>query len=271
MRKICSVFQVGLLSADRGSFGDASPIVHRSTGRTLEAKENHDERSSRVEHADFVSQRRRSAGDDRSTSRRRIRFGFSREGRHRRTFGQSDETERRSTFRFDVLVQIRKRVEALANRHSCVSRLQLKILIEQSDGTRLDPFLAEFRRSPRRLSLLDLLDELLRSDLVSLSDLFVASRREIVVRKSSLIEHFDGISFLRPRDVDRLAQSTLVIGEDELLALLDRRADTMRQFYIKTILVDERRKRFLDETENVTSLTIHGESRRDAERRRKTF
>ena len=141
------------------------------------------------------------------------------------------------------------------------------MLLEEHDGTRLEPFLDEFRRSPRHLSIIDLFDDLFASDLISLTDLILSSRHEIVVRKSDLIKHFDEISFLRQRDVDRLAQSTLVIREDQLNVLLDQRAEKMKNLYIKMIFDDEQRKEFIDEhlnqsNQRLTSLTIYGESNR---------
>ena len=119
------------------------------------------------------------------------------------------------------------------------------MLAEHSNGTSLTPFLDEFRRMPRYLSVVDLLDDLLSSGLISTTELILSSKQEIVIKQSSLLKHFEQISFFRKRDADRLAQLTLVMREDELRALLTQRADLMKQAYIDCILNDSERRDFI--------------------------
>lgn len=137
------------------------------------------------------------------------------------------------------------------------------MLAEHSNGTSVTPFLNEFHRMPRYLSVVDLLDDLLSSGLVSSTELILSSKQEIVIKESSLLKHFEQISFFRKRDADRLAQLTLVMREDELLSMLTQRAELMKQLYIDCILTESARRDFITNhlipsTQRLTSLAVLG-------------
>ena len=137
------------------------------------------------------------------------------------------------------------------------------MVAEHSSGTSVTPFLDEFHRMPRYLSVVDLLDDLLSSGLISSTELILSSKQEIVIKESSLIKHFEQISFFRKRDADRLAQLTLVMREDELLVLLTQRAELMKQLYIDCILKDSARRDFvashlMPSEQRLPSLAVHG-------------
>jgi hypothetical protein len=137
------------------------------------------------------------------------------------------------------------------------------MLAEHSNGTSVRPFLDEFHRLPRYLSVVDLLDDLLSSGLISSTELILSSKQEIIIKESSLVKHFEQISFFRKRDADRLAQLTLVMREDELLALLTQRAQLMKQLYINCVLTDGPRRDFITNhlipsTHRLPALAVHG-------------
>lgn len=139
------------------------------------------------------------------------------------------------------------------------------MIIERSSGTSLDPFLDEFHRTPRTISIVNILEDLLATGFLSMSDLIFASKQDIVISKSSLLTHFDQISFLRKLDADRLAQSALVMREDELMNLLLERATTMKNLYQRSIFIDDERKAFVERyliqsDHRLPSLAIHSET-----------
>jgi hypothetical protein len=137
------------------------------------------------------------------------------------------------------------------------------MVAEQSDGTSLTPFLDEFRRTPRLVSILDICDDLLAAGLISISELLIFSKQEIVIKKSSLLKHFQRLAFIRKHDADLLAEVTLVMREDLLIGYLAERATAMRQAYINCILSDDERRQFITDnisrsTKRLSSLSIHG-------------
>ncbi|CAF1658714.1 unnamed protein product, partial [Didymodactylos carnosus] len=107
---------------------------------------------------------------------------------------------------------IRKQINDHLTLHGCVSRFQLKMVAESTDGTRLTPFLNEFAKSPRQVPIIECTEDLLSSDLISIAELIIYSKSDIIVRKSSLLKHFEQVMFFRKRDADILSESTLVIN-----------------------------------------------------------
>ena len=94
------------------------------------------------------------------------------------------------------------------------------MIAEHSNGTALTPFLDEFNKTPRLISIIDLFDDLLQSGLISTTELILQSKQDIIIKKSSLLKHFERISFFRKRDADYLAEISLVIREDNLIDYL---------------------------------------------------
>lgn len=160
------------------------------------------------------------------------------------------------------LNKINKKIHDHLNSHSCITRVVLKMIIEHSNSTNLTPFLDEFNKKPRFISIIDIFDDLIRSGLISISELIIYSKQDIIIKKSSLIKHFEHISFIRKHDADLLAETTLVIREDNLIEYLIQRAKTMKQGYIDCILnTDERRdfikKNLIPSTNRLSSVSIH--------------
>jgi hypothetical protein len=160
------------------------------------------------------------------------------------------------------LIKIQKKIFDYSNTHSCITRVVLKMIAEHSNGTILTPFLNEFNKTPRLISIIDLFDDLLQSGLISTTELILYSKQDIIIKKSSLLKHFERISFFRKRDADYLAEINLVIREDNLINYLIQRAQTMKQEYINCILnTDERRdfitKNILQSTKRLSSVSIH--------------
>ena len=139
------------------------------------------------------------------------------------------------------------------------------MLGEYSNGTTLTPFLDEFNNSPRFISIIDIFDELISSGLISITELIVYSKQDIIIKKSSLLKHFERISFFHKRDADLLAEITLIIREDNLIEYLTQRTKIMKEAYINCILNnDERRdfinKNLIESTKRLSSLSIHSNS-----------
>jgi hypothetical protein len=137
------------------------------------------------------------------------------------------------------------------------------MVAEHSNGTNLTPFLEEFNKTPRFLSIIDIFDDLLISGLISTTELIVFSKQEIIIKKSSLLKYFERISFFRKRDADLLAEITLVIREDDLIEYLTQRATIMKQAFISCILNNTERRDFITKniiqsTKRLSSLSIHG-------------
>jgi len=163
------------------------------------------------------------------------------------------------------LNKIKKKIQDHLNSHSCVTRVVLKMIAEHSNGTNLTPFLDEFNKTPRFISIIDIIDDLLQSGLISTTELIVYSKQDIIIKKSSLLKHFQRISFFRKHDVDSLAEISLVIREDDLIEYLTQRTITMKQGYINCILnTDERRdfitKNIIESTKRLSSVSIHRNS-----------
>jgi len=138
------------------------------------------------------------------------------------------------------------------------------MIAEHSNGTSLTPFLDEFHRTPRFISIIDIFDDLLASGLISTTELIVFSKQDIIIKKSSLLKHFQRLSFIRKRDADLLAEITLVMREDILIEYLTQRAMTMKQGYINCILNNDERRDFINKnriesTKRLSSLSIHGD------------
>ena len=68
------------------------------------------------------------------------------------------------------------------NLHSCTTRVVLKMIAEHSNGTILTPFLNEFNRAPRFISIVDIFEDLISSGLISTTELLVYSRQDIIVK-----------------------------------------------------------------------------------------
>ena len=149
------------------------------------------------------------------------------------------------------------------NLHSCTTRVVLKMIAEHSNGTILTPLLNEFNRAPRFISIVDIFEDLISSGLISTTELLVYSRQDIIVKKSSLLKHFESIAFFHKRDTDLLAEITLIMREDDLIEYLTQRAKTIKETYINSILNnDERRdfirKNLIESKNRLSSLSIHG-------------
>ena len=160
------------------------------------------------------------------------------------------------------LIKIQKKIHDHSNSHSCITRVVLKMIAEHSHGTNLTPFLDEFNKIPRSISIITLLDDLLQSDLISTTELILYSKQDIIIKKSSLLKHFERISFFRKRDADRLAEISLVIREDHLIDYLTQRASAMKQAYINCILNSNERREFIarnltESTHRLSSVSIH--------------
>ena len=138
------------------------------------------------------------------------------------------------------------------------------MVADRCNGTSLTPFLDEFHQTPHLISILDICDDLLASGLISIGELLVFSKQEIIIKKSSLLKHFQRLSFIRKPDADILAEVTLVMRDNLLIEHLTERATTMRQAYIDCILSDEQRRDFVANnisrsTKRLSSLAIHGQ------------
>jgi len=160
------------------------------------------------------------------------------------------------------LNKIKKRIEDYLNFHSCITRVVLKMIVEHSNGTNLTPFLDEFNKTPRYISIIDIFDHLIQSGLISTTELILFSKQDIIIKKSSLLKHFERISFFHKHDVDLLAEISLIIREDNLIEYLTKRAITMKQAYINCILnTNERRdfitKNIIQSTQRLSSVSIH--------------
>ncbi|UJR31391.1 hypothetical protein I4U23_018885 [Adineta vaga] len=160
------------------------------------------------------------------------------------------------------LNKITRKIHEHLNLHSCITRVVFKMIAEHSSGTSLTPFLDEFNQIPRLISIIDVYDDLLTSGLISISELLIISKQDIIIKKSSLLKHFQRISFIRKHDADLLAEMTLVIREDVLIEYLTQRAKTMRQAYIDCILKNDERRDFImkntiQSTKRLSSLSIH--------------
>ncbi|CAF0923040.1 unnamed protein product [Adineta ricciae] len=160
------------------------------------------------------------------------------------------------------LDRITRQIYEHLNSHSCMSRVVFKMIAERSNGTSLTPFLDEYNRTPRFISIIDIYDELLASGLISMSELLVQAKQEIVIKKSSLLKHFQQISFIRKHDAESLTEMTLVIREDLLIEFLAQRAQTIREAYIDCIVNNAERRDFITKntiksTKRLSSLSIH--------------
>ena len=160
------------------------------------------------------------------------------------------------------LLRIKEKIHAHANSHSCITRVVMKMIVEHSHGTNLTPFLDEFDKTPRYISIIDLFDDLLQSGLISTTELILSSKQEIIIQKSALFQHFERISFLRKRDADLLAEISLVIREDLLIEHLTQRTTTMKQAYIDCILNNDERRQFIEKnvlpwSKRLSSVSIH--------------
>ncbi|CAF1625727.1 unnamed protein product [Rotaria magnacalcarata] len=162
----------------------------------------------------------------------------------------------------DRLNKICKKIQQHLNLHSCTTRVVLKMIAEHSNGTIVTPFLNEFNRAPRFISIVDIFDDLISSGLISTTELLVYSRQDIIIKKSSLLKHFESIAFFHKRDADLLAEITLIMREDDLIEYLTQRAKTIKETYINSILNnDERRdfitKNLIESKNRLSSLSIH--------------
>jgi len=165
--------------------------------------------------------------------------------------------------RYDVdnrLSDIKEKISDYLNSHSCLTRVGFKMLIERSNGTNLSYFLDEFNKIPRYLSIIDLINDLSQSGLISTSELLLLTKQEIIIKKSSLIKHFQRISFIRKHDADLLAQMSLIIREDELIEFLTNRTRQIQDEYIKCILNTQERRDFIEQTKKLSSVSIHREN-----------
>ncbi|CAF1326041.1 unnamed protein product, partial [Rotaria sp. Silwood1] len=102
------------------------------------------------------------------------------------------------------LNKICKKIQDHLNLHSCITRVALKMIGEHFNGTILIPFLNEFNKIPRFISIIDIFDDLITSGLISTIELLVLSKLDIIIKKSSLLKHFESISFFHKRDADLL-------------------------------------------------------------------
>lgn len=137
------------------------------------------------------------------------------------------------------------------------------MIAEHHNGTILTPFLNEFNKTPRFISIIDIFDDLIASGLISISELLLYSKQDIVIKKSSLIKHFESISYFHKRDADLLAEITLVMREDDLIDCLIEHAKAFKQNYIDCILNNDERRNFIDRnllesTKKLSSLSILG-------------
>ena len=137
------------------------------------------------------------------------------------------------------------------------------MIAEHANGTILTPFLNEFNKTPRLLPIIDIFDDLITSGLISTTELLLFSKQDIIIKKSSLIKHFERISFFHKRDADSLAEVTLIMREDDLIEYLTRRAMTVKQTYINCILNDDERRNFItqnliDSTKKLSSISVQG-------------
>ncbi|CAF1558821.1 unnamed protein product [Rotaria sp. Silwood1] len=71
------------------------------------------------------------------------------------------------------LNKICKKIQDHLNLHSCITRVVLKMIAEHFNGTILIPFLNEFNKIPRFISIIDIFDDLITS----------------VIREDDLIEY----------------------------------------------------------------------------------
>jgi hypothetical protein len=163
------------------------------------------------------------------------------------------------------LNKIIKKIQDYLNSHSCITRVVLKMIVEHSNGTNLTPFINEFNKTPRFISIIDIFDDLIQSGLISTTEIILYSKQDIIIKKSSLLKHFERISFFRKRDADLLAEISLIIREDDLIEYLTQRAMIMKQAYMNCILnTDERRdfitKNIIQSTNRLSSVSIHRNS-----------
>ncbi|CAF4356703.1 unnamed protein product, partial [Rotaria sordida] len=127
------------------------------------------------------------------------------------------------------LNKICKKIQDHLNLHSCITRVVLKMISEHFNNTMLTPFLDEFNKIPRFISIIDIFDDLITSGLISTTELLVYSKQDIIIKKSSLLKHFESISFFHKRDADLLGEITLVMREDDLIEYLTQRAMIIKQ------------------------------------------
>lgn len=85
------------------------------------------------------------------------------------------------------LNKLKKKLNDYLNSHSCITRVVLKMIIEHSNNTNLTPFLNEFDKKPRLLSIIDIYNDLIQSGLISITELILYSKQDIVIKKSSLL------------------------------------------------------------------------------------
>ncbi|CAF3633389.1 unnamed protein product [Rotaria sp. Silwood1] len=85
-----------------------------------------------------------------------------------------------------------------------ITRVILKMIPEHFNGTILISFLNEFNKIPRFILIIDIFDDLIISDLISTIELLVLSKQDIIIKKSSLLKHFESISFFQKRNADLL-------------------------------------------------------------------
>lgn len=153
--------------------------------------------------------------------------------------------------------KICKKIQGHANLHSCLTRVVFKMIAEHANGTTLTPFFNEFNKTPRLISIIDLMDDLIASGFISTTELLVYSKQDVIMKKSSLLKHFESISFIHKRDADLLAEITLVMREDDLIECLTQRVKTIKDIYISCILNTDERRNFI-KTNRLSLLSIHG-------------
>ncbi|CAF1360632.1 unnamed protein product, partial [Rotaria sp. Silwood1] len=108
-----------------------------------------------------------------------------------------------------------KKIQDHLNLHSCITRIVLKMVAEHFNGIMIIPFLNEFNKIPRFISIIDIFDDLIKSRLISTTELLVFSKQDIIIKKSSLLKHFESISLFYNRNADLLPEITLVMREDD--------------------------------------------------------
>ncbi|CAF1566808.1 unnamed protein product, partial [Rotaria sordida] len=100
------------------------------------------------------------------------------------------------------LNKICKKIQDHLNLHSCITRVVLKMISEHFNNTMLTPFLDEFNKIPRFISIIDIFDDLITSGLISTTELLVYSKQDLIIKKSFLLKHFESISFFHKSDAD---------------------------------------------------------------------
>ncbi|CAF1237683.1 unnamed protein product [Rotaria sp. Silwood1] len=98
----------------------------------------------------------------------------------------------------------KKKIQNHLNLYSCITRVILKMIPEHFNGTILISFLNEFNKIPCFILIIDIFDDLITSDLISTIELLVLSKQDIIIKKSSLLKHFESISFFQKRNADLL-------------------------------------------------------------------